>query len=171
MIHGLHHVALSTADMGRALRFYCGVLGLRLVGIFPMHGVPDAIHAFCDMGDGRLLSFIRFADPPPAQDGVTRVPHPGVATAVGTMQHIALNVADPAALDAMRARMRAAGLQVSPPIPHGFCQSIYTVGPDGEQLEVSCFLRPLDESEMDADTAAACGIDAATLAALQEGRA
>jgi len=39
---GVNHLALSVADMKRTLEFYTGVLGLRLLGLFPMHGVPGA---------------------------------------------------------------------------------------------------------------------------------
>lgn len=170
MIHGVNHIAIAVADMGRTLRFYTGMLGMRLVGLFPMHGVPGAVHAFLDMGDGRLLSFIRFRDPAPAVPGVSAARTPADPVAAAGMHHLALHVADEARLHDLRARLKAAGHPVSPPVDHGFCRSIYFSGPDGEQLEVSTFLRPLDDREIDAGAAAAVGIDADELRAMREGR-
>jgi catechol 2,3-dioxygenase-like lactoylglutathione lyase family enzyme len=157
--------------MKRTLEFYTGLMGLRLVGLFPMHGVPDATHAFLDMGDGRLLSFIAFKGAHERIEDVTgpkNVAHP---TAVGTMHHIALNVPDEATLATVKRRVEAAGLRVGGPIDHGFCRSIYLAGPDREQVEVSTFTRPLDERELDADTIAHLGIGADALARMRRGQA
>lgn len=171
MIHGLNHIAVSVADMKRTLEFYTGPMGLRLVGLFPMHGVEGATHAFLDMGDGRLLSFITFREAPERIQDVTgpkNVAHP---SAVGTMHHIALNAPDETALLAMKARVEAAGLHVAGPIDHGFCRSIYLAGPDREQVEVSAFTRPLDERELDAETIAGLGIGVDALARMRRGEA
>lgn len=170
MIHGVNHIAIAVADMRRTLRFYCGMLGLRLVGLFPMHGVPGAVHAFCDMGDGRLLSFIRFGEPVPAAPGVSAPRSPAGRAASGAMHHVALHVPDERTLAAVRERVVAAGHTVSAPVDHGFCRSIYLAGPDGEQLEVSTLLRPLDDREIDVASATAVGIDADELQAMREGR-
>lgn len=169
MIHGVNHIAISVADMKRTLAFYTGVMGLKLVGIFPMHGVPDAIHAFLDMGDGRLLSFIRFANPPERVPDVSSPSTPAHHSAVGSGHHVALCVPDEAALLAMQERVTAAGLRCVGPFDHGFCRSIYFLGPDHEQLEVATFVRPLDARELDADTIAQIGIDAGELAAMRRG--
>ena len=162
-MHGVNHIALSVGDMKRTLAFYTGTMGLRLV--------LDAIHAFLDMGDGRLLSFIRFKDAVASIANVTTSAHPGMPSAIGSMHHVALNVSDEATLEATKGRLQAAGVRVFGPIDHGFCTSIYLTGPDGEQVEVSCFTRPLDEREMDADTLARLDITAPELERMRRGAA
>jgi catechol 2,3-dioxygenase-like lactoylglutathione lyase family enzyme len=171
MIHGVNHIALSVADMKRTLEFYTGLLGLRLVGLFPMHGVEGATHAFLDMGDGRLLSFIAFADAPARIVDVTGPKNPAHPSAIGTMHHVALNVPDEATLHAVKARVEAAGLHVGGPIDHGFCHSIYFAGPDREQVEVAAFSRALDEREIDGATVAELGIAPDLLARMRRGAA
>ena len=169
MTHGLNHVALSVADIKRTLAFYTGVLGMRLVGLFPMHGVPGAVHAFLDMGDGRLLSFIRFRSPRERIEGVTAPANPGRSSAIGTMHHLAINVANEAALEAVRDRVRGEGVVCSDVIDHGFCRSIYFKGPDEEQLEVSRFTRGLGAEEMDDATINALGLTPADLKSMTRG--
>jgi catechol 2,3-dioxygenase-like lactoylglutathione lyase family enzyme len=165
---GVNHIALSVADMKRTLVFYTETLGMRLVGLFPMHGVPGATHAFLDMGGGQLLSFIAFATPPSKVQGITHPAHPGAPSAVATMHHLALGVPDAAALGALRARLLEAGVRVSDPYDHGFCTSIYFKGPDGEQLEVTHQYRPLGAGELDAETFGALGVSDAERAAMTE---
>jgi len=163
---GVNHIALSVSDMQRTLEFYTGVLGLRLLGLFPMHGVPGASHAFLDMGGGRMLSFIQFAAPPEKREGVTHPADPGSPSAVATMHHLALQVPDAAAEAALRDRVKQAGIRVSHPYDHGFCVSIYFKGPDGEQLEVTYPTRPLGAEELDAETFRVLGISAEERAAM-----
>ena len=163
---GVNHIALSVADMKRTLEFYTGMLGLRLIGLFPMHGVPGASHAFLDMGGGRMLSFIQFTGPPEKREGLTHPADPGSPSAVATMHHLALQVPDAAAADALRERVKQAGIRVSRPYDHGFCTSIYFKGPDGEQLEVTYQTRPLGPHELDAETFRALGISDAERAAM-----
>src|SRR3989442_1746067 len=126
---GVNHIALSVSDMKRTLEFYTDVLGLRLLGLFPMHGVPGASHAFLDMGGGRMLSFIQFAAPPEKREGVTHPADPGSPSAVATMPHLALQVPDAAAEAALRGRGEQARLRGSPPHHHGLCLPIYFKGP------------------------------------------
>jgi catechol 2,3-dioxygenase-like lactoylglutathione lyase family enzyme len=163
---GVNHLALSVSDMKRTLAFYTGALGMRLIGLFPMHGVPGALHAFLDMGDGQMLSFVRFATPSAGTEGVTHPAHPGSPSAIASMHHVALGVPDANALGAMRERVQAAGVRVSDPYDHGFCTSIYFKGPDGEQLEVTHQYRPLGPEELDEETFRALGVSAEERAAM-----
>lgn len=166
-LSGIDHLAVATSNMKSTLEFYTGTLGLPLGGLFWMHGVQGAVHAFLPFEDGRTLSFIQFAEDPPAQLGVSHAATMRDGVPGGVMQHVALQVPDHAALDEMRARIKEHGVGVSQPIDHGFCTSIYFDGPDGVHLEITCQLRPLDDREFDATAAAHCGIDADDLNALR----
>lgn len=163
---GVNHLALSVSDMKRTLVFYTRVLGMRLLGLFPMHGVPGAVHAFCDMGGGRFLSFIRFAEPRAGVVGATHPAHPGAASAIASMHHVALDAPDEATLVTLCERVREAGVRCSDPYDHGFCRSIYFKGPDGEQLEVTWQYRALDARELDAEAFRTIGVSDAERAAM-----
>ena len=53
-INGLHHVAIATGNMKEQLQFFSDVLGMRLQGLYWMHGVEGAWHAFMEMGERNL---------------------------------------------------------------------------------------------------------------------
>ena len=38
--NGIHHIAIMSANMKAQLTFFTQVLGMPLVGLFEMHGVP-----------------------------------------------------------------------------------------------------------------------------------
>jgi catechol 2,3-dioxygenase-like lactoylglutathione lyase family enzyme len=60
--NGVHHVAYCTRDMKTQLRFFTDVVGLELAGLFWMHGVEGAIHAFLKLNDDCCFSFVQTAD-------------------------------------------------------------------------------------------------------------
>ena len=108
--NGINHVAYCTKDMKAQLEFFTDVVGLELKGLFWMHGVEGAMHAFLRLNDDCCFSFVQTADAAEREpvQGLTYPSWGGDAVAWGTLQHIALNVADEAALLAMRDRIRAA---------------------------------------------------------------
>ena len=55
--NAVHHIAISTADMKSQIAFFTDVLGMSLTGLFWMHGVPNAWHAFLAMGEASF-SFV-----------------------------------------------------------------------------------------------------------------
>ena len=94
--NGVHHIAFSTADIKGQIEFFSDVLGMRLVGLFPMHGVPGGIHAFLE---GHAHCSISFVQLPAIADleieyGKTHAGNGASPSAPGTMQHMALNVDD-----------------------------------------------------------------------------
>lgn len=161
---GINHLAIATDDMRTTLDYYCNVVGLPLGGLFWMHGVEGAVHAFLPFPDGRMLSFIQFAESTPQQKGVSYPGWAGGAMPAGTMQHVALHLEDRAELDAMRDRLVAKGRTVSEPMDHGFCVSIYTKAPDRVELEFTILTRPLGPEELDPEVVAHCGISPEELA-------
>jgi len=159
----VHHLAASTADMAGVIEFCTQVLGMELVGLFDMHGVPGGSHCFLRLDDRSAMSFVflpAMADIA-EQVGVTHAGHGGDTSAPGTMQHLAFGVDSVDDLLAMRDRVRLHGYQVDGPIDHGFCQSIYFRGPESMVLEVSTWIDTIDGDHwIDPAVAERCGIDA-----------
>jgi catechol 2,3-dioxygenase-like lactoylglutathione lyase family enzyme len=160
---GVHHIAFSTADMKTQLEFFSDVLGMPLVAIFPMHGVPGGIHAFLEGSERCLISFVQL---PAIADieieyGRTHAGNGALPSAPGTLQHLALVVADDDELLAMRDRIRSRGLNVLGPIDHGMCRSMYFAGPEGLTLEIATSDEAIDPKHwLDPEAAQEVGIDA-----------
>lgn len=164
---GLHHLAICTADMKAQIAFFTDVLGMELVALYWMHGVEGARHGFLKLNDTCSIALVYAPDIPNVQVelGQTHAGNPGGPAAPGTMQHLALNVPDEAALLAMRDRIRDRGINVFGPIDHGFCKSIYFAGPEHLSLELSTSAAPIDpEAWIDPEVVELAGISAAELA-------
>ncbi|MGY0488409.1 VOC family protein [Streptomyces sp. WG-D5] len=156
---GVNHLALVCADMQRTVDFYTGVLGMRLTKTIEFPGGAGQ-HFFFDMGGGNALAFFWFQDAPDAVPGVSRpVTVPGGGewqTAVGTMNHVAINVPEERFLE-YHAQLRESGVEVSPVIDHDdspegyakelhdgvFVRSFYFQDPDGILLEFACWRREM----------------------------
>ncbi len=165
-INAVHHLAISTRDIKAQIEFFSDVLGAELVGLFWMHGVEGAWHAFCRLNDHCSIAFVQLpgnADIEP-QIGVS---HSGTAeqpSAPGTMQHLAFNVDTVEELLAMRDRIRSKGVNVIGHIDHGICQSIYFGGPEGMVLEVATSEVGIDGDHwIDPEVVGLAGIDAEEL--------
>ncbi len=137
---GIHHIAIMTGDMKRQIGFFSDVLGMPLVAIFDMHGVPGAIHAFLKLDDHCSFSLVQLPGTAeiPSTLGITHAGTGAGNAAPGTMQHLAFQVKTMAELLAMRDRIRSKGVNVIGPLDHGMCQSIYFAGPEQLTLEVAC---------------------------------
>lgn len=143
---GVHHLAITTADIKTQIAFFSDVLGMELVALYWMHGVKGAWHGFLKLNDHSSVAFVQSPEigKIPRQSGVTHSGNPGGPCASGAMQHVALNVRDEQALLALRDRIRSRGVNVFGPIDHGFCQSIYFAGPENLSLELSTSRAPID---------------------------
>lgn len=137
--NGIHHIAICTADMRSQLDFFSDVLGLKLVGLFWMHGVEGTWHAFMELDQDSFLSFVQTPDTPgiPHELGVTHAGQPGGSSSSGTLQHVAFNVEDLDHLMVLRDRIRSRGVNVFGPLDHGICHSIYFAGPEDLTLEIA----------------------------------
>ena len=138
---GINHLALVTPDMDATVRFYAGVLGMRLVAT-TMAGPMR--HYFFEMGPGNTVAFFEVA-------GMDTFAKPAGAPSSRTIQldHISFNVPDEDALDALRNRLDTAGSEVTEVVDHGFVRSIYFTDPNGIALEASWWVidatgRPAD---------------------------
>lgn len=144
--NGLHHLAISTADIKSQIAFFSDVLGMELVALYWMHGVEGAFHGFMKLNDTESVAFVQTPENAKIapQIGVSHAGSPATPSAPGTMQHVAFNVDGDEQLVAMRDRIRAHGIQVLGPIDHGFCKSIYFAGPENLSLELSTSPRAID---------------------------
>ncbi|HXK22062.1 MAG TPA: VOC family protein [Myxococcota bacterium] len=168
MLHpnGVHHLAISTADIKKQIEFMTDVLGMRLVALYWMHGVEGAWHAFLELDEHSYVAFVQMPaiEKLERQLGVTHAGSGGGASAGGTMQHVAFNVDTPTELLALRDRIRSRGLTVVGPIQHGLCDSIYFAGPEDLSLEIATSERAIDgRAWIDPEVVALAGISPAEL--------
>ena len=161
--NGIHHIAIMAADIKTHIAFFAEVLGFPLVALFDMHGVPGGLHAFLRMNDHGYFSIVQLphVDEIPVEIGRTHAGSGALPSAAGTLQHLAFRVDTPAALIAMRDRVRSHGVNVIGPIDHGMCQSIYFAGPDHLTLEVATADAAIDPAQwIDPAVLAKAGISA-----------
>ena len=162
--NAVHHIAVSTADIKAQIAFFSDVLGLSLAGLFWMHGVPNAWHAFLKLGEASF-SFV-FIPGNETKETVMGQTHAGTgagSSAPGTVQHIALNVDTMDDLLTLRDRIRSRGVPVFGPLDHGLCHSIYFAGPENLTLEIATsdqVAHPLDGNGtwIDSEVASLAGI-------------
>jgi catechol-2,3-dioxygenase len=92
------------------------------------------------------VAFFEYADAPPARFAKPAgVPDPRAIQ----FDHLSLDLADEAALEALQVRLKEYGCEVTDVIDHGFVRSIYFTDPNGIALEASWWVR--DATGRDAD--------------------
>lgn len=130
---GINHLALVTPDMDATVRFYHGVLGMRLVATLmagPMR------HYFFEIAPGNTVAFFEIEGTPTFVKGAG-TPVDGFPF---QLDHLSFNVADDTALEELRARISAAGSGVTEIVDHGLFHSVYFTDPNGIALEASCWV-------------------------------
>ncbi len=161
--NGVHHLAIATRDIKAQIEFFTQVVGMELVALYWMHGVPNTVHAFLRLADSSSIAFVQGPEMA-AIEPVAGVSHAGFTAgpvAPGVMQHVALNVSSEADLLAVRDRLRSHRHWVMGPIDHGMCKSIYLAAPEGIMLEFATSAVPIDADEwIDPEVVALCGIRA-----------
>jgi catechol 2,3-dioxygenase-like lactoylglutathione lyase family enzyme len=138
---GINHLALVTADMDETVRFYHGVLGMRVVATLmagPMR------HYFFEIAPGNTVAFFEVADAAEFQLPAG-IPDPRKAQ----LDHLSFNVPDVDALHGLQRRLKEAGCEVTDVVDHGFVQSVYFTDPHGIALEASSWV--LDPTGRTAD--------------------
>ena len=139
---GVNHLALVTPDMDATVRFYHGVLGMRLVSTLmagPMR------HYFFEIAPGNTVAFFEvkgaesFAKPAGVPD----------RRRAAQFDHLSFNLADEEALHALQSRLKSHGSEVTDVIDHGMVRSIYFTDPSGIALEASWWVT--DATGRDAD--------------------
>ena len=144
--NGVHHLAIATRDMKGQIEFFTTVVGMELVALYWMHGVPDTMHGFLRLGDTCSLAFVQGPQMQriQPQPGVSHAGSPAGPVAPGAMQHVALNVSSETDLLALHDRIRPHGYWIMGPIDHGMCKSMYLAAPEGIVLEVRDLDGPID---------------------------
>ena len=127
---GVNHLALITPDMDQTVRFYHGVLGMRLVATL---AAGPLRHYFFEIGPENTVAFFEWA-------GTETYAKPaGVTTDKFPMQfdHLSFNLPDEKALEDLQRRLQAADVEVTRVVDHEIVRSIYFTDPNGIALEAS----------------------------------
>jgi len=129
---GVNHLALVTPDMDATVRFYHGVLGMRLVATLmagPMR------HYFFEIAPGNTVAFFEWTG-----GGTYCKPAGWRVEQPLQFDHLSFNLPDHESLVALQARLQEAEVEVTEEIDHGFIHSIYFTDPNGIALEASFWL-------------------------------
>jgi catechol 2,3-dioxygenase-like lactoylglutathione lyase family enzyme len=126
---GINHLAMVTPDMDATVRFYHGVLGMRLVAT-TMAGPMR--HYFFELGPQNTIAFfeVKGTKTIDKQAGVP-VPIPF------QFDHLSFNLPDEEALHDLQRRLKEHECEVTEVVDHGFVRSIYFTDPHGIALEAS----------------------------------
>ena len=131
----LHHTAYVTKALEATRAFYEDVLGIPLAATwcetdFLFGKDRTECHVFFEIGDGSALACVQFAD---AEDQAQFGPD----IPATPFMHIALNV-DKETQAQLEERIKAAGLEATYTLEHGYCRSVYVVDPNGMTVEFCC---------------------------------
>ena len=142
-VHQLHHYAYRARDAEQTRSFYEDILGLPLYHIIQSDIVPSTgefcpyTHFFFRLQDGSFIAFFDLGDDEAA------LPSPNTPLWVN---HISFRVDSVQDLEAMKARLQAAGVEVLGVTDHHIFKSIYFFDPNGIRLELTAQLA--DEFQM-----------------------
>jgi catechol 2,3-dioxygenase-like lactoylglutathione lyase family enzyme len=130
----IHHVAYRCRDAKQTVQWYREHLQMDFVLAIaedrvPSTGAPDPyMHVFLDAGQGNVLAFFELPNAPPMGRD---------ANTPDWVQHIAFKVESVGVLEATKARLEAAGIEVVGPTEHTIFKSIYFFDPNGHRLELA----------------------------------
>jgi catechol 2,3-dioxygenase-like lactoylglutathione lyase family enzyme len=140
---GVNHLALVTPDMDATVRFYAGVLGMRVVAT-TMAGPMR--HYFFEIAPQNTVAFFEVKGSETFDKGAGSPPPLPIPI---QMDHISFNLPDEAALEQLQKRLAAAGCEVTELVDHGFVRSVYFTDPNGIALEASYWV--VDATGREAD--------------------
>jgi len=139
MIRGVHHTAISTGDLGRALTFYRDLLGFEVAMEFEwpqgtepadsITGLKDsAARAVMLKAGNMMVEIFEYSSPSPKEG------NPGRPVCDHGVTHICVDVVD---IDSEYDRLRSAGMTFHcPPQDLGFAKATYGRDPDGNVVEL-----------------------------------
>ncbi len=151
-IERIHHVAYRCRDAKQTVEWYGKHLGMGFVLAIAEDHVPSThapdpyMHVFLDAGAGNVLAFFELPN----------APEMGRDEATPTwVQHLAFKVGSVEELEATKARLEAAGIDVIGVTDHTIFKSIYFFDPNGHRVELAAdtatpeMNRKLDEVKWD----------------------
>ncbi|MCP5286734.1 MAG: VOC family protein [Burkholderiaceae bacterium] len=134
-IERIHHVAYRCKDAKQTVEWYGQHLGMDFVLAIAEDHVPSThapdpyMHVFLDAGNGNVLAFFELPNSPDmGRDEATPT----------WVQHLAFKVGSVEELEATKARLEAAGIEVIGVTDHTIFKSIYFFDPNGHRLELAC---------------------------------
>jgi catechol 2,3-dioxygenase-like lactoylglutathione lyase family enzyme len=159
---GIHHLALTTNDMDATVRFYHGVLGMRIVATI---GTDSFRHYFFEIGPGATVAFFEFA----GVDVGTLEKPAGVPPGYPTQfDHVSFHLPDERALERLADRLTEYAVEVTGVVDHGIMKSVYFTDPNGISLEASCWVTDVTGRSADYRDRALAFTDRNPVAALVE---
>jgi catechol 2,3-dioxygenase-like lactoylglutathione lyase family enzyme len=135
--NGVNHLAMTTGDMDKTIRFWRDLLGMRLVAGL---GQPGYRHYFFQISDSDLVAFFEW----PGVEPVLKKDHGRPVKGPFILDHVSFGVDTEGELWELKDRLEAAGFPVSDMIDHGFIHSIYAHDPNGIPIEFSCNVHEID---------------------------
>ncbi|MDO9074483.1 MAG: VOC family protein [Rubrivivax sp.] len=134
LLQRIHHVAYRCRSAKETVDWYVLHLGMDFVLAIAEDEVPSTkapdpyMHVFLDAGQGNVLAFFELPNSP-AMGRDANTPD--------WVQHIAFKVDSVATLEATKAGLQAAGIEVIGPTDHTIFKSIYFFDPNGHRLELA----------------------------------
>jgi catechol 2,3-dioxygenase-like lactoylglutathione lyase family enzyme len=131
----IHHVAYRCKDAKETVEWYVKHLNMDFVLAIAEDQVPSTkaadpyMHVFLDAGQGNVLAFFELPNSA-AMGRDTNTPD--------WVQHIAFKVETLDQLEAAKAKLQAAGIEVVGVTDHTIFKSIYFFDPNGHRLELAC---------------------------------
>lgn len=133
-IQRIHHVAYRCRDAKETVEWYGKHLGMDFVLAIAEDHVPSThapdpyMHVFLDAGNGNVLAFFELPNSPAmGRDEATPA----------WVQHLAFKVGSLQELEATKAKLEAAGIEVIGITDHTIFKSIYFFDPNGHRLELA----------------------------------
>lgn len=133
-VKGFHHVAYRCRDAKETVEWYAKHLDMGFILAIAEDQVPSTkesdpyMHVFLDAGRGNVLAFFELPNSPEmGKDPNTPE----------WVQHLAMEVDSVDELEAAKARLEAAGIDVLGPINHTIFKSIYFFDCNGHRLELA----------------------------------
>jgi catechol 2,3-dioxygenase-like lactoylglutathione lyase family enzyme len=134
---GIHHLALTTNDMDATVRFYHGVLGMRIVATL---ATETFRHYFFEIGPGSTVAFFEFGG---VDVGTIEKPAGVVPTFPTQFDHVSFHLPDVRALEQLRDRLTEYAVEVTGVVDHEVMRSVYFTDPNGISLEATCWVTDL----------------------------
>jgi catechol 2,3-dioxygenase-like lactoylglutathione lyase family enzyme len=128
---------MVTADMDATIRFWRDLLEMPLVAGL---GQPGYRHYFFSITAHDMIAFFEW----PGVDKIALKDHGVPVRGPAAFDHVAIGVADEAALWSIKDRLEAADFWVSEVIDHGFIHSIYAFDPNHIPIEFSVAVAEVD---------------------------